>query len=62
MYDPYKSRAEKIKAKYGEDFYKKAGAIGGKAKNPNKGFGHSDGGRERAAACGRKARKKKQSN
>lgn len=28
------------KKKYGEDFYKNIGRLGGKAKNPNKGFGY----------------------
>lgn len=27
------------KAKYGNDFYKKIGTMGGSVKNPNKGFG-----------------------
>lgn len=58
MDKPKMTRVEKIKAKYGEDFFKKIGANGGKAKNPNKGFGHRDGGKERAAACGRKNSKK----
>lgn len=30
------------KAKYGDDFYGSIGSKGGKAKNPNKGFGHDD--------------------
>lgn len=43
--------AETNKAKNGEDFYKRIGSMGGKAKNPNKGFG-SD--RERARLAGTK--------
>jgi len=31
--------AETNKKKYGEDFYKMTGALGGKIKSPNKGFG-----------------------
>lgn len=31
--------AETNKKKYGKDFYAKLGSKGGKAKNPNKGFG-----------------------
>ena len=36
------------KAKYGEDYYETIGSIGGRAKNPLKGFG-SDRARARAA-------------
>lgn len=39
------------KLKHGEDFYKRIGAIGGKVKNPNKGFGSNH---ERAVAAGYK--------
>lgn len=45
-----KSR-DKIKA-VNPDHYKEAGAVGGKARVPNKGFGASH---ERAVAAGRKA-------
>ena len=40
-----------IKQKYGEDFYRRIGAIGGVAKSPNKGFGAD---RERAKLAGMK--------
>lgn len=57
------SRAEKIKAKYGDDYFKKLGSRGGKKANPNKGFGCSvagkDGltGRDRAVLAGQTSRK-----
>ncbi len=34
--------AETNKLKYGEDYYRKIGAKGGRVKNPNKGFGNDD--------------------
>lgn len=37
-----KAAAATNKAKHGKDFYAKIGAAGGKAKNPNKGFGYDD--------------------
>lgn len=43
--------AAKNKLKQGDDFYKRIGSIGGKVRNPNKGFGSSH---ERAVAAGRK--------
>lgn len=45
--------------KHGDDFYKRIGSQGGKAKNPNKGFGSSH---ERAVAAGRKGRIQKDIN
>lgn len=66
------TRAEKLKAKYGEDYFKKLGSRGGKRSNPNKGFGCvtvSEGGttgRDRAIKAGQKSRrgkaKKEESN
>jgi general stress protein YciG len=41
--------AQTNKELHGENFYKEIGAVGGRAKNPNKGFG-SD--RERARTAG----------
>lgn len=65
------SRVEKIKAKYGEDYFKKLGSKGGRKANPNKGFGCStvgkDGktGRDRAVLAGqtsRRSNRKKEDN
>lgn len=42
--------AETNKKEHGEDFYAVIGAKGGRARNPNKGFGAD---RERARAAGR---------
>lgn len=59
------NRIETIKAKYGEDYFKKLGAKGGKKTNPNKGFGCSsageDGmtGRDRAIKGGKISRRTK---
>lgn len=36
-----KARAT-MKEKYGEDYYKNIGSIGGKVKSPTKGFGYDD--------------------
>jgi hypothetical protein len=47
------------KLKHGDDFYKQIGSQGGKAKNPNKGFGSSH---ERAVAAGRKGRTQRDLN
>ena len=33
---------ETNKRKYGDDYYKKIGAMGGSVKNPNKGFGYDN--------------------
>ena len=70
------SRVDKIKAKYGEDYFKKLGSKGGRKANPNKGFGCStvgcstvgkDGktGRDRAVLAGqtsRRSNRKKEDN
>lgn len=59
------NRIETIKAKYGEDYFKRLGAKGGKKTNPNKGFGCSstgeDGmtGRDRAIKGGKTSRRTK---
>lgn len=47
------------KLKHGDDFYKQIGSQGGKAKNPNKGFGSSH---ERAVVAGRKGRTQRDLN
>ena len=47
------------KLKHGEDFYKRIGSKGGKAKNPNKGFGSNH---ERAVAAGYKGRTQRDLN
>ena len=47
------------KLKHGEDFYKRIGSKGGKACNPNKGFGSSH---ERAVAAGHKGRTQRDLN
>lgn len=47
------------KLKHGDDFYKQIGSQGGKAKNPNKGFGSSH---DRAVAAGRKGRTQRDLN
>lgn len=40
------------KAKYGEDFYKSIGSLGGQAKGIPKGFGAGEEGKERARVFG----------
>lgn len=51
--------ADTNKLKHGEDFYKRIGSQGGKACNPNKGFGSSH---ERAVAAGHKGRTQRDLN
>lgn len=51
--------AAKNKLIHGDDFYKRIGSIGGKVRNPNKGFGSSH---ERAVAAGYKGYTQKQLN
>lgn len=51
--------AAKNKLLHGKDFYKRIGSLGGKAKNPNKGFGSSH---ERAIAAGCKGRTQRDIN
>lgn len=59
------NRIETIKAKYGEDYFKRIGQKGGKKLNSNKGFGcglkGEDGmtGHDRAVKCGKLSRRKK---
>lgn len=59
------SRAEILKAKYGEDYFKMLGSRGGRKTNPNKGFGCAAAGengmtgRDRAVLAGRNSRKNK---
>lgn len=47
------------KLKHGDDFYKLIGSQGGKAKNPNKGFGSNH---DRAVAAGLKGRTQRDLN
>lgn len=49
--DGGKAAADTNKKRHGEDFYNRIGGLGGKAKNPNKGFGSN---RELASIAGRK--------
>lgn len=58
MDEPKLTRIEKIKAKYGDDFFKRMGSRGGKKVSPTKGFGHPDGGRERARKAGSRRKAK----
>lgn len=50
--------AKTNKARHGEDFYQRAGAIGGKVHNPNKGFGSNrELARKAGALGGRKSKR-----
>lgn len=51
--------AAKNKLIYGDDFYKRIGSIGGKVRNPNKGFGSNH---DRAIAAGCKGRTQRDIN
>jgi len=59
------NRVESLKAKYGEDYFKRIGSRGGKKSNPNKGFGCPVTGKggltgpERAVKSGQKSRRTK---
>lgn len=59
------TRAELLKAKYGEDYFSRLGSIGGRRTNPNKGFGcakvgeNGMTGRERAVKAGQTSRRTK---
>lgn len=44
---------------HGNDFYKRIGSLGGKAKNPNKGFGSNH---DRAVTAGNKGRTQRDLN
>jgi hypothetical protein len=51
--------AAKNKLIHGDDFYKRIGSIGGKVRNPNKGFGSNH---DRAIAAGCKGRTQRDIN
>lgn len=53
-----KKAAQTNKELYGNDFYQIYGAKGGKAKNPNKGFGSSKERARKAGAIGGRAKRK----